>query len=112
MTYTYDLSTDVGKVRLLARDNVEADAVFTDEDLEAYLEMEGDNVKKAAAQALDDIATSETQLLEITSKMGVSSSPASIANDLRNRAAELRRQAAEAEEIEFDFAEGAWESLP
>lgn len=112
MTYTYDLSTAIGQVRLLCRDNVEADAVFTDAEIQAYLTMEGSSVKKAAAQALDDIASSETQILEITSKMGVSSTPAAIAADLRARAKELRRQAEEEDGADFDFAETDWESLP
>lgn len=52
MVATYDLSTDVGKVRLLISDTDIGSAVFDDDELEAFLTMRGDNVKLAAASAL------------------------------------------------------------
>lgn len=52
MVATYDLSTDVGKVRLLISDTDIGSAVFDDDELEAFLAMRGDNVKLAAASAL------------------------------------------------------------
>jgi hypothetical protein len=56
MTYTYDLATTVGQLRLLIHDTVEASANFSDEELTAYLTLNGDSLLYAAAQALDNLA--------------------------------------------------------
>jgi hypothetical protein len=57
VAHTYDLSTDVGRVRLLISDVPDVSepanpAVFTDEEIETFLDLRGDNVKLAAATAL------------------------------------------------------------
>ena len=62
MTFTYqinDLATnDVTKLRLLINDTVDAGHIFEDEELTAFLAMEG-NVALAAARALEVIASNE-----------------------------------------------------
>ena len=45
MSFTYDLSTDVGKIRLLIPDTVSASAVFSDEELTALLALESASVR-------------------------------------------------------------------
>ncbi len=57
MSATYDLTTDVGKVRLLISDKDIANAVFSDEELEVFLTSEG-SVKLGAAAALEAWAAS------------------------------------------------------
>lgn len=52
MTFTYDLTTDIGKVRLLIGDKNIAAPVFTDEELSSFLTSEG-SVNLAAAIALE-----------------------------------------------------------
>lgn len=52
MPATYDLATDVGKVRLLISDTDRSNAVFQDEEIEAFLDLRDGNVKLAAATAL------------------------------------------------------------
>lgn len=62
MTYTYSLSTDIGKVRLLIPDNVEADAELTDEELQYFLDETGDHVKGAAVLACKTLARKYAKL--------------------------------------------------
>jgi hypothetical protein len=64
MTWTYDRSTDVGKVRLLITgESVEATAVYEDEDiLDVLLAIEG-TVLGAAALGLERIAGDQALLL-------------------------------------------------
>lgn len=56
MAFTYDLATDLGKVRRDIRDTVAADAFFSDEELQSYL-VDGGNVKAASGLALMTWAT-------------------------------------------------------
>ena len=57
-TYTFVPTDDVGKVRLLIND-VAAPWVFSDEEISAFLALEGGSVKRAAAQAIDTNADNE-----------------------------------------------------
>ena len=62
MTATYDITTDVGKVRMLISDKdvtPATDAHFTDEELQAFLTMAG-SVNLAAAMALEAWAATES----------------------------------------------------
>lgn len=55
MSYTYVTTTDIGLVRLRINDRVEATAVFTDEELQAFLTAEN-GVLRASAAALETLA--------------------------------------------------------
>jgi len=55
MTATYDLSTDIGKIRLIISDKDIADCHFTDEELQVFLDSEG-SVNLASAAALESWA--------------------------------------------------------
>jgi len=55
-TYTYVLSTNVGKVRLATGDNdisPTSDAVFSDEEIEVFLANHSDNINLASAELLE-----------------------------------------------------------
>lgn len=96
MTTTYDLATDVGKVRLLIPDS-DLDSgvvVFQDEDIEAFLSIEGDDIRLATAQALDTIAASEALVQKVIKTMDVQTDGAKLAEALMKRAKALRDQAA------------------
>jgi len=59
MAFTYDLTTDIGKVRLLISDKVHSptsQAQFTDAEVTAFLTMASDVVKMAAVYALESWA--------------------------------------------------------
>lgn len=53
MTVTYDITDNVGKVRLLIGDTDIANAAFTDEELTYFLSLHSDNISLAAAEALE-----------------------------------------------------------
>ena len=53
MTTTYDITNNVGKVRLNIGDTSTTDAVFTDEELGIFLTRESNNINLASADALE-----------------------------------------------------------
>lgn len=63
MTFTYDLTTEIGKVRLKIADTV-APAHFTDEELQVFLTEAGSSDYLAAALALESWAASLTDNAE------------------------------------------------
>lgn len=89
---TYDPNTAIGQVRLLINDTNGADPVFDDGDLQAFLTLEGGNVKLAAAQALDVIADDEVLTAKVFSTDSGSANGAAVADSLRKRAEGLRKQ--------------------
>lgn len=93
MTWTYDPTTDLGKVRLLSRENLEPQSVLTDEDLNGFLELEGAKVRLAGADALEYIAnTQELLLRKITLTGAMSLDGPAVAADLRGQAKTLREE--------------------
>ncbi|MCK5236324.1 MAG: hypothetical protein KAR06_04985 [Deltaproteobacteria bacterium] len=60
MTATYDISTDVGKVRLKSGDKDLTDIIFTDEEIEVFLANQGNDVNLAAAELLEAWAAEYT----------------------------------------------------
>ena len=109
MTFSYDPTTEVGKVRMLIPDRVEENAVFSDEEIAAYLEMNEANVRRAAAEALETIASDEAMTLKVISTLDLTTNGASTSAAILERAKILRQQAAEADAGEeggmFDYAE-------
>lgn len=103
---TLSLSTDIGKVRLLTTDVSEAFPLHSDADLEAFLAMEGDNVKRAAAASLEAISTSEALVSKKISTQDLSTDGPAVAKDLRERAKILRQQADDADTATADTDHG------
>lgn len=89
---TYDPTTPAGQVRLLINDTT-SDPAFSDDDIAAFLALEGDNVKMAAAQAIDVIADDEALTSKVITSQDVGTDGAKVADALRKRAAALREQA-------------------
>ncbi len=92
MTTTYDLTTDIGRVRLNIPDTDIANAEFTDEELQAFLDQEQSNIFFAAADAVDVLATNNAHILKVTTSLGFTVDGASVSAELRARAASLRAQ--------------------
>lgn len=93
---TVDPATAIGQVRLLCTDLNETAPLFTDAHISAFLTMEGSNVRLAAAQALDTIASSEALVSKkIRTSSGLSTDGPAVAKELRERADSLRKQAAQ-----------------
>lgn len=109
MPFTYDLSTTVGKVRLLIPDRVSADAFFQDDEITGLLSIEGGNVKRGAALALETMASSEAYVQKVIRLMDLQTNGAQTAKALMDRAAALRKQAEDEETYSdggaFDIAE-------
>lgn len=92
MADTYDLATPIGQVRLLLND-VTTPYVFTDVEITAFLTLEGDSVKRAAAQAIDANASSEVLAAKVLRTQDVTTDGAKVADALRKHADRLRAQA-------------------
>lgn len=88
----YDVTTPAGRVRLLINDTA-AVPVFADTDIAAFLELEGGNVKLAAAQALDTIADDEALTSKVIRTQDLGTDGAKVAQILRERAQNLRSEA-------------------
>jgi len=93
-----------GQVRLLISDIKESNYVFSDEEIAGYLAGYGvlangavaprGPILRAAADALDAIATSEALVSKVMQTVdGLQTDGAKVANSLRTRADSLRRQA-------------------
>ncbi len=92
MAFTYDLSTDAGKVRLLVPDNKAASYIFEDDEIDLFLALEG-GIKKATAMALETIASNEALVLKVIKLLDVQTDGAKVSDALLKRAALLRSQA-------------------
>lgn len=107
MAFTYDLSTDAGKVRLLIPDNKAASYIFEDDEIDLFLALEG-GIKKATAMALETIASNEVLVLKVIKLLDVQTDGAKVSDALLKRAALLRSQAEDdalADGDGFDIAE-------
>ena len=56
MAFTYDVTTSRGRIRLLCRDTAAASAVFTDDEIDAFLDLANTDVLLAASMACSDLA--------------------------------------------------------
>lgn len=66
---TYNPAADIGKVRLLVGDTTPSTAVNTDLEIQAFLDMASQNLRLAAAIALDAAANNAAKLAKIV-KLG------------------------------------------
>ena len=89
----FDPATDIGKVRLLLNDVDTASYVFTDAEVQAFLDLEGGSVKLAAAQAIDTNADNEVLASKVLRTQDLTTDGAKLARALHARADALRAQA-------------------
>lgn len=111
--FTYDLSTNVGMIRLLIPDREIAEYFFEDEELNALQAMQIGataaikNVRTAAA-ALEILASDEAYTLKVVRLLDLTTNGPATAAELRARAAALWAKADEMESAvagDFDWAE-------
>ena len=108
MTATYDLTTDIGTIRNLIRDTDTAAAFFTDEELQSFLTLNSNNVRRAAAEALDSWANDEAMVQKAIKLLDISTNGPAVAKVLQAHAAQLRQLADdEDDDPGFDIAEMA-----
>jgi hypothetical protein len=67
--------------------------ILLDDDLQTFLDLEGGNIKRAAAQALDTIASSEAMVQKRITLLDLQTDGPATANALRQHAKDLRREA-------------------
>lgn len=91
MAFTVDYSTNTGKVRLLIADTNATYPQFTDEEISAFLEMEG-SFRRAAAMALEVIAVNEALIQKRIVALHLETDGPALAAELRNLAKSLREQ--------------------
>jgi hypothetical protein len=94
MTFTYDPATTLGKTRLYAQDTVTASAIFTDAEIQAFLDANDQNAFLAAADALDIIAANQAYVLKVMTSNGLTTDGAAEAAALRATARAWREKAA------------------
>jgi hypothetical protein len=87
-----DFTTPLGQVRLLIGDVDETALLLTDGMVEGFLSMQGDDVRLAAASALDAIASSEVLVSKKIRTQDLSTDGPAVAAELRAQAANLRDQ--------------------
>ena len=90
---TLDPATPIGLVRLLIPDTDQTALLFTDPQIEAFLLVEGNVPRKAAALALEVAASSEALVSKVIRTQDLSTDGPAVAAELRARAAILRSQA-------------------
>lgn len=88
---TTDPGTDVGMTRLLINDVDSANPVFSDAEINGFLRFE-QTVRRAAAQALDTIASNEVLVSKVIRTLDLQTDGAKVAAELRARAESLRVQ--------------------
>lgn len=108
MAFTYNVSTDRGKVRLLITDVQESNPIFQDAEIDAFLSL-NTSVRLAAAAALECIAASEVLILKKIVNLDLETDGPAVAKELRELAKQLRAQEENigafeiAEQIQDDF---------
>jgi hypothetical protein len=96
MSFTYDLTTDVGRVRRTIPDKTEATAIWSDEEIESFIEDEGD-WRRASAAALEAIASNHLLVLKVVRIHNLETNTDRLARELMARAKLIRTQANEAD---------------
>lgn len=106
MAFTVDYATDRGKVRLVITDVDSTNPLFDDDQVDAFLGIEADNVLRAAALALETIASNESLVQKMTRLVDLQTNGPAVAKDLRDHAKNLRERADALETDDaFDWAE-------
>lgn len=114
MAFTFDVSSERGRVRLLVPDTSPTAFVFEDAEVDAFLLLEGGSVRRAAALALETLASNQALVLKVIKLMDLQTDGAKLSDALLKRAGLLRAQA-EADEMAggamFDWAEMVLDSF-
>jgi hypothetical protein len=95
MPIELDPSSPVGMVRLLIPDRDTDNLLFTDAEIAGFLALEGSAVKRAAAAAIEVVASNEALVSKVIKTQDLATDGAKVSDALMKRAGELRRQADE-----------------
>lgn len=86
MSFSYDVSTTVGKIRLWIQDSDSNNALFSDEDINAMLSMNDNDIRATAAALLFALASNKSLLAKAVSAGKYSEDNRSAAKELRETA--------------------------
>lgn len=104
-----DYTTAIGQVRLLIPDTEKlgdpASYIFSDAQVQAFVSLYANNVKRAAAQAKLVLATSETLIGKVIKTADYATDGAKLGAELRAQAAALQAEA------DRDEAEDSYEEI-
>lgn len=89
MSFTFDVTTDLGKCRLLITDTDDARPLMDDDDVQAFITMSG-HYMPGAAMALDALAANMLLSQGVVNIMGMTVDSAAAAKMLMVRAEKLR----------------------
>ena len=92
MTATYDITTNVGKVRLVTGDKDLTDAIFTDEEITFFLSENSSSINMASAMLLEAWAA-EYGVSADSEKIGDYAYTQKIVDKMLNMAKNLREKA-------------------
>jgi len=112
MTFTYDLATDRGQVRLIIQDTNETYEFYSDAEIDAFItlagNLEGNSVFNASAIALESWASNQVLILKVVTLLDVETDGAKVSAEMRARAASLRADAiTSSSDAGFEVAEMA-----
>lgn len=113
MPFSFDLTSDLGKVRLLIPDRQPDEYIFDDVEILALLEME-DGIKRTTALALETIASDQAMTLKVIRLLDITTDGAKVSDALLKRAQSLRDQAETGDETDeggFDIAEMVYDDF-
>lgn len=94
MAATYDLTTDVGKIRLNTFGDDTDNAIFSDEEIGALITQEG-HIKLAAARLYLIVAGKEAYIQKVITNMGLTTNGAALAAEFRQLAKTLKDEVRE-----------------
>lgn len=109
MSFTYDSSNNIGKVRFLVGDTEQTGALFTDEEITNILSFNSNDIYATAADFLLRLAASKSLLAKKKSAGGYSEDLSAIAKECRATAKVYQEKSlaipaeAQAEQILTDF---------
>lgn len=92
MTFSYDPTTSVGRIRLVINDSDVHRPIFSDEELTAFLSIEGNDVLRGAAMALETIASNEVMVSKVITLLDLTTNGAAVSAELRALAGVLRER--------------------
>lgn len=110
--FTYDLSTDIGKTRLFCLDVTASDYLFTDAELQVFLDTFSGSPMLAAAFALDAIAIDAAKVAVITKNDNQGTDPTKMPELIAARAKGLRDMASSDPAFVAAMLSGVTEGAP
>ena len=114
MPFTYDDTTDRGRVRLLITDVESTDYCFEDSEIDAFLAMAGGSVYKASALGLMTIAINEALVQKRIKLLDITTDGPAVAKALNEKAKEyleLAKKESIASTGGFDWAESVYDQF-